>query len=383
MPAQPPVKEPEEEMEAEGESQLPEANGEVEEPRENEGTRGGGAEETMEESTEERETDLEDSDEEEEEEEEEESSEMDDEDCERRRGECLDEMMDLEKQFQELKEKLFRERLNQVKVKLDEVLTGKAGEYREPLAALQNSMQIRTQVAGVYRELCLQVIKHKHECEVQGARQHLESERTLLFDAMKGELLEKIRRLEEDRQNIDLTSEWSDELRGKKCKRKNLLGRSEKKKKVALVSGPFIVYMLRDIDILEDWTAIKKTFLPLSKLLIGYFKWDVASQFMTSASSTFPRFSHSCLLSLRACLSLASKAALVSFSSSSCRRIRAMSSWVASHCSLRAADSVLSCTAATESCSLRSRHCICILLASVRRDSTLTATESHWSRDMS
>lgn len=31
--------------------------------------------------------------------------EMDDEDCERRRGECLNEMLDLEKQFQELKEK--------------------------------------------------------------------------------------------------------------------------------------------------------------------------------------------------------------------------------------------------------------------------------------
>lgn len=44
--------------------------------------------------------------------------------------------------------RLFRERQNQVKVKLDEVLTGKAGEYREPLDALQNSMQIRTQVAG-------------------------------------------------------------------------------------------------------------------------------------------------------------------------------------------------------------------------------------------
>ncbi|XP_034425435.1 breast cancer metastasis-suppressor 1 isoform X1 [Hippoglossus hippoglossus] len=267
MPTQPPVREPEEEMEAEGESQLPEANGEVEEPRENEGR--GGGEETMEESTEERESDLDESEEEEEgEEEEEESSEMDDEDCERRRVECLDEMYDLEKQFQELKEKLFRERLNQVKVKLDEVLTGKGGEYREPLAALQDSMQIRTQVAGVYRELCLQVIQHKHECEVQGARQHLESEKTLLFDAMKTELLEKIRRLDEDRQNIDITSEWSDEMRGKKCKRKNLPGRLERKKKVALVSGPFIVYMLRDIDILEDWTAIKKAkaaLLPLKK----------------------------------------------------------------------------------------------------------------------
>ncbi|KAF1380514.1 hypothetical protein PFLUV_G00164570 [Perca fluviatilis] len=261
MPAQPPVREPEEEMEAEGESQLPETNGEVEQPREDE--RGGrGGEETMEESTEERDSDLEDS---EEEEEEEESSEMDDEDCERRRGECLDEMSDLEKQFQELKEKLFRERQNQVKVKLDEVLTGKAGEYREPLVLLQESMHIRTQVAGVYRELCLQVIKHKYECEQQGAKQHLESERMLLFDAMKTELLEKIRRLEEDRQNVDLTSEWSDEM-GKKCKRKNLLGRSERKKKVALVSGPFIVYMLRDIDILEDWSAIKKAKAALSPL---------------------------------------------------------------------------------------------------------------------
>ncbi|KAG7496296.1 hypothetical protein JOB18_016337 [Solea senegalensis] len=270
MPAQPPVAQPEEEMEAEGESQLPQANGELEELREHEGRGGEGGEESMEE----RDSDLDESEdeeegeEEEEEEEEEESSEMDDEDCERRRGECLDEMLDLEKQFHDLKEKLFRERLNQVKVKLDEVLTGQAGEYREPLAALQNSMQIQTHVAGVYREICLQMIKHKHECEVQGARQHLESERTLLLDAMKTELLEKIRRLEEDRQNIDLTSEWSDEMKGKKCKRKNLFGRTERKKKVALVSGPFIVYMLRDIDILEDWTAIKKAKAALSPLKI-------------------------------------------------------------------------------------------------------------------
>lgn len=34
----------------------------------------------------------------------------------------------------------------------------------------------------------------------------LQSEQSLLFDAMKTELLEKIRRLEEDRQNMDLTS---------------------------------------------------------------------------------------------------------------------------------------------------------------------------------
>ncbi|KAG5260867.1 hypothetical protein AALO_G00297450 [Alosa alosa] len=258
MPAQPAAKEPEEDMETEGDSEVPQANGEADEERERER---GEAEETMEESGEEHETDRgsESEESEAEEEEEEESSEMDDEDCERRRTECLDEMSDLEKQFLELKEKLFRERVNQVKVKLDEVLSEKAGEYREPLAVLQQNMQMRTQVAGIYKELCLQVIKHKHECELQGARQHLESERAMLYDTMKTELLDKIRRLEEDKQSIDITSEWwSDEVRAKKCKRKNHILRPERKKKAVLVSGPYIVYMLRDIDILEDWTAIKK-----------------------------------------------------------------------------------------------------------------------------
>ena len=44
--------------------------------------------------------------------------------------------------------RLFRERLNQMKVKLDEVLAGKAGEYQDPLVVLQQNMQMRTQVAG-------------------------------------------------------------------------------------------------------------------------------------------------------------------------------------------------------------------------------------------
>ncbi|CAG04603.1 unnamed protein product [Tetraodon nigroviridis] len=258
MPVQPSVRESEGEMEAGKGSQPPETNGELEQRRESE--RAG--EETMDESTEDRDSDLDES----EEQEEEESSDIDDEDCERRRGECLDEMLELEKQFQALKEKLFCERQNQVKVKLEEVLAGQAREYREPLAALQNSMQTRTQVAGVHRELSLKVIHHKRECELQGAKQHLENERSLLFDTMKTELLEKIRRLEEDRQNIDFNSEWSDDPREERCKRKTLFAPSERKKKVTMVSGPFIVYMLRDIDILEDWTAIKKAKTALTPL---------------------------------------------------------------------------------------------------------------------
>ncbi|KAJ6654263.1 hypothetical protein lerEdw1_007360 [Lerista edwardsae] len=111
---------------------------------------------------------------------EEESSEMDEEDYERRRSECLDEMLDLEKQFSELKEKLFKERLSQVKAKLEDVMSGKAAEYLDPLGVLQNHMQIRIEVAGIYRGFCLEVIRHKYRCEQQGAQQHLEVRPPLL-----------------------------------------------------------------------------------------------------------------------------------------------------------------------------------------------------------
>ncbi|XP_054386013.1 breast cancer metastasis-suppressor 1-like protein isoform X1 [Pongo pygmaeus] len=187
--------------------------------------------------------------------------EMDDEDCERRRMECLDEMSNLEKQFTDLKDQLYKERLSQVDAKLQEVIAGKAPEYLEPLATLQENMQIRTKVAGIYRELCLESVKNKYECEIQASRQHCESEKLLLYDTVQSELEEKIRRLEEDRHSIDITSElWNDELQSRK-KRKDPF--SPDKKKPVVVSGPYIVYMLQDLDILEDWTTIRKAMATL------------------------------------------------------------------------------------------------------------------------
>ncbi|KAF0878487.1 BRM1L protein, partial [Crocuta crocuta] len=207
------------------------------------------------------------------------SSEMDDEDCERRRMECLDEMSNLEKQFTDLKDQLYKERLSQVDAKLQEVIAGKAPEYLEPLATLQENMQIRTKVAGIYRELCLESVKNKYECEIQASRQHCESEKLLLYDTVQSELEEKIRRLEEDRHSIDITSElWNDELQSRK-KRKDPFSPDKKKpvvfgniiqsvkfltvKLTLTFPRPYIVYMLQDLDILEDWTTIRKAMATL------------------------------------------------------------------------------------------------------------------------
>lgn len=202
------------------------------------------------------------------------TSEMDDEDCERRRLECLDEMTNLEKQFIDLKDQLYKERLNQVDLKLQEVIAGNAPEYIEPLATLQENMQIRTKVAGIYRELCLESVRNKYDCEMQAASQHWESEKLLLFDTVQSELEEKIRRLEEDRQSIDITSGlWNEGVHSKKNKKKDSVLPGKKKKPVT-VSGPYIVYMLQDLDILEDWTAIRKA---MASMAPHRLKVDVGS----------------------------------------------------------------------------------------------------------
>uniref|UniRef100_A0A8C4X0G8 BRMS1 like transcriptional repressor n=1 Tax=Eptatretus burgeri TaxID=7764 RepID=A0A8C4X0G8_EPTBU len=180
-------------------------------------------------------------------------SDMNDEDYERRRTECLSEMSDLEKQFSDLKEQLYRERISQVDSKLEEVRAGKALEYLEPLAALQRNMQTHIEVAGNPTE---------------SAAQHLENEKLLLCNTMRDELEDKIRRLEEDRQNLDFSSElWNDEIRSKKKKKFDPFNMEKKKKPVNvtdILGFPFIRVQLCCF-IMEDWTLIKKLAVILSK----------------------------------------------------------------------------------------------------------------------
>lgn len=178
------------------------------------------------------------------------SSEMDEGECEQRRNECMENLTDLERQFTLLREQLYRERIAQVDHQLAEVKGGKSQEYLIPLQQLQDDMRIRTEVASILRHLRLANIRNKYEAEEQAARQNLESEKLLAWDYYYEELIETIKRLEEDRHNVEISwgegGEWSSR------------SRSRSRRKAVTVSGPYIVYMLKPQDIMEDWTIIRK-----------------------------------------------------------------------------------------------------------------------------
>jgi len=202
-----------------------------------------------------------------------ESSEFDEEDSDRRRVECVYDMADLEKTFTDLREQLYKERVSQMDTKLSEVRAGTAGDYLNPLSELQENMRCRTQVAGVLRELKTQNINCRYEAEEQASHQHFLSEKELLYETIHEDLEDKIRRLEEDRHNIDISSDlWNESQANQKKSRRrgsasstisigaslDFCGPTEKRRKPVTVVGPYIVYMIKDIDIIDDWTAIKK-----------------------------------------------------------------------------------------------------------------------------
>lgn len=196
------------------------------------------------------------------------SSELDGEECERRRNECIENLTEMERQFAILRELLYKERIVQLKEKLEEVHEGVAKEYLVPLEELQENMRIRIEVAGILKKLRLDNIENTFKAEEQAARQNFENEKVLLFDTMKEELEEKIRRLEEDRNNADFQPEtfFGATEKGKTPTPTTGKGRAWRKglrpepgrRKPVTVSGPYIVYMLSDAEILEDWTVIKK-----------------------------------------------------------------------------------------------------------------------------
>lgn len=100
--------------------------------------------------------------------------ELNEEECERLKDEMTVYMTDLEKQFVALKEQLYYERLNRVEVKLTEVRAGKSIDYLQPLEELQENLRVRTEVAGVLRDLRLENVNCIHQAEKVAAQQHLE-----------------------------------------------------------------------------------------------------------------------------------------------------------------------------------------------------------------
>lgn len=195
----------------------------------------------------------------------EDSSDMDVEECEKKRFEFIEDLTDLEGQFAILREQLYRERLTQIETKLEEVKTGSATEYIQPLEELSENFKVQLDVGQILGKFRRTNIECKYDAEQLAANQNYLSEKQNAYDVIKADLVEKIRKLEEDKNNVDFSTGLWEQTAKRAKKRKTDPGDPDRRRKPVTVSGPFIVYMLAEADILEDWTNIKKSLVSMKK----------------------------------------------------------------------------------------------------------------------
>ncbi|XP_065832800.1 breast cancer metastasis-suppressor 1-like protein [Oscarella lobularis] len=186
------------------------------------------------------------------EEEEDEESSYDEEECAKRRAECAAAMLDLERQFLNLRERLYHERIAQVQQRLEGVRRETADEYIKPLEELKEMCQVRDEVADIFKQCRLRNIEHKYYADVKYAEETFTNDDRMLIEGIRSELEERISKFDEERQLKDI-GYWPGSR-----KRRHHERHTERKRKTVTVSGPFIVYMLRDHDIQEDWSALRR-----------------------------------------------------------------------------------------------------------------------------
>lgn len=181
-------------------------------------------------------------------------SEIDEEESERRKALITNDLSELEKQFLNLREQLYQARMERVINKLDKVKAGKAPEYLQPLEDLQDRMRIRTEVAGILKEMRLKNISYQHDAEQLAATQNFDSEKRAIIDNIRFDIEEKLRHLDEDRNALDY-NETPIEHFG--LTRDHLFLPDRRRKPVS-ITGPYIIYMLREHEIMEDHALIRK-----------------------------------------------------------------------------------------------------------------------------
>lgn len=93
--------------------------------------------------------------------------------------------MSLERQFNELREQYYVERINLIERQLAEVRSGRSEEFVQPQKELDKKYRTRIEVADVLRKYRLQNIEHKYQSEEQAAVQHFEVHNQSRFLAPK------------------------------------------------------------------------------------------------------------------------------------------------------------------------------------------------------
>ncbi|VDP44271.1 unnamed protein product [Soboliphyme baturini] len=191
-----------------------------------------------------------------------------------RRELCVAHVVELERQFQDLREKLYQEKLYLNHVRQSQVRNETSSEYVKGLRSLEASHEERVRAAQELRRLQLKNIQNLYDGEVYAAKTDLKARKRALLEQLKEKINKDMTQLHSDMKtaNMGLDFWLSEKGRGAARNRDSSLGNggdkvkasqtgAEKRRRPTIVYGPYLVYHLRDSAINEDLQIIRKAII--------------------------------------------------------------------------------------------------------------------------
>jgi hypothetical protein len=194
-----------------------------------------------------------------------------------RRYEIMYEIMNIERQFEELKNILYEESILLIDRKLLSIQNEEAPEYQDELKKLYDEMKLHLEVAKQRRHIELHALENSTQSELLSLEQTLENDKFLLHHYMREEIEQKIDELEtlklqtqlcanilqemfpSDQQSPTISSNKkrfdSSESIKPNIKKRRLNGTMKTVEKDNLA----IFYQLSDINVIEDWAIIQSS----------------------------------------------------------------------------------------------------------------------------
>lgn len=201
-----------------------------------------------------------------------------------RRYEIMYEIMNMERQFDELKNTLYEDSILVIDRKLISIQNEEAPEYQDELKKLYNEMKLHLEIAKQRRQIELQALENAMESELLSLEQTFENDKSLLSQQIHDEIEDQIEELEtikmqtqlcanilKDMFSADQQQQTSSSSTSKrrfdssdshrthgKRRRVNSTGRTADKDSLA------IFYQISDMHVVEDCAMIQSSLTTIS-----------------------------------------------------------------------------------------------------------------------
>jgi hypothetical protein len=204
------------------------------------------------------------------EEEEQSEAETDPDGSESRRKEALDHMARIEKEFAELKDRLYQEKMAGLTKESQQLTEGTHPEYIDQMNQIEKTKNEKLHISKTWRDLLIKTVENTYKTECEAIENELAAEKESLNQRLMATLQEKKKKLEEEKNNMDISFDFNSSISYQQYLQQNKYQSTRKLrskkgeldlktlKRQRLTTGPQIVHTLTEPEIVEDIYLIRK-----------------------------------------------------------------------------------------------------------------------------